>query len=115
MGQLERERGRAERFCKAYSWGTAFQMVVRQVASSASQVLRVQIQRNTKYGEITFFFYGTVSWKKQVRNLRPVKFNPSAQWVHNLSLTLVSALMHCQSPVGSDCAELSHALRIVAL
>lgn len=56
MGQLERERGRAERFCKAYSWGTAFQMVVRQVASSASQVLRVQIQRNTKYGEITFFF-----------------------------------------------------------
>lgn len=52
MGQLQT----AERFCKAYNQGTAFQVVVRQVVSSASQALRVKRERNTKYGEITFFF-----------------------------------------------------------
>lgn len=58
MGQLKREQGRAERFCKAYNWETAFQVVVRQVVSSASQVLGAKIQRNTKYGEFTFFSMG---------------------------------------------------------
>lgn len=48
-------------------------------------------------------------------NLGPVKLNTSTQWVYDLSLTLVSVLMHCQSTVGSDYAELSHTSGIVAL
>lgn len=50
-----------------------------------------------------------------MRNLGPVKLNPSTQWVYDVSLSLVCALMHCQSAVGSDCADLSRALGIVAL
>lgn len=50
-----------------------------------------------------------------MRNLGPVEFKRSTQWVYDPTLTLVSALMHCQSALARDSAELSHAVGIVAL
>lgn len=48
MGQLERESGRVERFCKACNWGTAFQVFVKQVVSSVSQAMRVKVEKPHK-------------------------------------------------------------------